>query len=158
MKYIIDTNVFRTFFRYYYKEITPELFEKLDKMIREGNLISVKEVYRELENQHKTDSDFMKEIKEYKSIFQEPTSEEEIKVLEEIYSNRNFQNNISEKNMINGFPVADAFLVAKAKVEKGIVVTAENYSPNAARIPNICEKVNVEYISFKEFLEILKKY
>jgi len=158
MKYIIDTNVFRTFFRYYYKEITPELFEKLDKMIREGNLISVKEVYRELENQHKTDSDFMKEIKEYKSIFQEPTSEEEIKVLEEIYSNRNFQNNIREKNMINGFPVADAFLVAKAKVEKGIVVTAENYSPNAARIPNICEKVNVEYISFKEFLEILKKY
>ena len=26
MKYIVDTNVFRTLFRYYYKDITPELF------------------------------------------------------------------------------------------------------------------------------------
>lgn len=33
MKYIVDTNVFRTLFRYYYKDITPELFNNLDSMI-----------------------------------------------------------------------------------------------------------------------------
>ena len=55
MKYIVDTNVFRTFFRFYYDDITPELFNNLDSMIREGKIISVKEVYHELENQHKKD-------------------------------------------------------------------------------------------------------
>ena len=66
MKYIVDTNVFRTFFRFYYDDITPELFNNLDSMIREGKIISVKEVYHELENQHKKDSDFMNNIKVYK--------------------------------------------------------------------------------------------
>lgn len=158
MKYIVDTNVFRTFFRFYYNDITPELFNNLDSMIREGKIISVKEVYHELENQHKKDSDFMNNIKVYKNIFQEPTNEEEIEILKQIYSKRNYQNNISEKNLLNGNPVADAFLVAKAKCENGILVTAEEFSPNAARIPNICEEFNIKYISFKEFLKIVKKY
>ena len=61
----------------------------------------------------------MNNIKVYKNIFQEPTNEEEIEILKQIYSKRNYQNNISEKNLLNGNPVADAFLVAKAKCENG---------------------------------------
>lgn len=158
MKYIVDTNVFRTFFRFYYKTVTPELFENLDKMMQDGIIISVKEVYRELEDQHKKDAEFMENMKSYKSIFQEPTKEEEIDILKEIYSKRNFQNNISEKNLLNGHPVADAFLVAKAKSQEGTLVTAEHYSPNAAKIPNICEEFEVKYIAFEEFLKIVKDY
>ena len=127
-------------------------------MIQEGCIISVKEVYRELENQHKKDDEVMKEIKRIKGIFLEPTNEEEIDILKEIYNNRNFRNNISEKNLLYGSPVADAFLVAKAKAEEGILVTAEQYSPNAAKIPNICEEFNVKYISFEEFLIVVKGY
>lgn len=158
MKYIVDTNVFRTLFRYYYKDITPELFNNLDSMINDEKVLSVKEVYHELENQHKKDSDFMYAIKAYKNIFQEPTNEEEIETLKQIYNKRNYQNNISEKNLLNGNPVADAFLVAKAKCEKGILVTAEKFSPNAARIPNICEEFKIKYISFEEFLKVVKNY
>lgn len=158
MKYIVDTNVFRTFFRFYYKDVTPELFNNLDLMIKEGNVLSVKEVYHELENQHKKDSDFMNNIKVYKNIFQEPTNEEEIEILKQIYSKRNYQNNISEKNLLQGSPVADAFLVAKAKCEGGVLVTAEQFSPNAAKIPNICKDFDIEYISFEEFLKVVKEY
>ena len=158
MKYIVDTNVFRTLFRYYYKDITPELFNNLDSMINDGKILSVKEVYHELENQHKKDSDFMNAIKAYKNIFQEPTNEEEIETLKQIYHKRNYQNNISEKNLLNGNPVTDAFLVAKAKCENGILVTAEKFSPNAARIPNICEEFKIKYISFEEFLKVVKNY
>lgn len=158
MKYIVDTNVFRTLFRYYYKDITPELFNNLDSMINDGKILSVKEVYHELENQHKKDSDFMNAIKAYKNIFQEPTNEEEIETLKQIYHKRNYQNNISEKNLLNGNPVADAFLVAKAKCENGILVTAGKFSPNAARIPNICEEFKIKYISFEEFLKVVKNY
>lgn len=153
MKYILDTNFFRTFFRFYDKDVSPELFENLDKMIKNGDIISVKEVYHELEKQHQNDSEVMQMIGRIKKIFQEPTNEEAVDILFQIYQNRNFQNNISQKNMLNGSPVADAFLVAKAKTSKGTLVTSENFSPNAAKIPNICNEFGVNYIDFKTFLK-----
>lgn len=63
MKYIIDTNALRTFFRYYYRPVTPELYENWDKMIESKDLISVREVYNEMERQHQKDSDILKELK-----------------------------------------------------------------------------------------------
>ena len=41
----------------------PELFENFEKMIRNGDIISVKEVYHELEKQHQNDSAVMQMIK-----------------------------------------------------------------------------------------------
>lgn len=70
----------------------------------------------------------------------------------------NFQNNISEKNMLYGNPVADAFLVAKAKTNQGTLVTSEKFSPNAAKIPNMCDEFNIDYIDFKTFLKRVKEY
>ena len=32
MKYVIDTNALRTFFRFYYRKVTPELYDNLDNM------------------------------------------------------------------------------------------------------------------------------
>ena len=63
MKYVIDTNALRTFFRYYYRLVTPELYANLDKMIENGDLISVKEVYNEMERQHQKDSEILQELK-----------------------------------------------------------------------------------------------
>ena len=64
---------FRTFFRFYDKDVSPELFENFEKMIKNGDIISVKEVYHELEKQHQNDSEVMQMIKRIKKIFQEPT-------------------------------------------------------------------------------------
>ena len=61
MKYVIDTNALRTFFRFYYREVTPDLYKNFDKMIDSRELISVKEVYNEMERQHQKDSDVLKE-------------------------------------------------------------------------------------------------
>lgn len=158
MKYVIDTNALRTFFRYYYRLVTPELYENLDRMIKNGDLISVKEVYNEMERQHQKDSEILKELKSIKHIFLEPTNDEEIKIIQDIYKNINFRNNIKEKNILNGNPVADAFLVAKAKIENAILITSEKFSPNAAKIPNMCEKYDVKYINYEQFLIILKNY
>ena len=158
MKYVIDTNALRTFFRFYYRQVTPELYDNLDKMIKNNELISVKEVYNEMERQHQKDSDILKELKNIKHIFLEPTNEEEINIVQDIYKNINFRNNIKEKNILNGRPVADAFLVAKAKIENAVLITSENFSPNAAKIPNMCEKYDVKYINYEQFLIILKNY
>ena len=158
MKYVIDTNALRTFFRFYYRQVTPELYDNLDKMIKNSELISVKEVYNEMERQHQRDSDILKELKNIKHIFLEPTNEEEINIVQDIYKNINFRNNIKEKNILNGRPVADAFLVAKAKIENAVLITSEKFSPNAAKIPNMCEKYDVKYINYEQFLIILKNY
>lgn len=127
-------------------------------MIKNGDLISVKEVYNEMERQHQKDSEILKELKSIKHIFLEPTNDEEIKIIQDIYKNINFRNNIKEKNILNGSPVADAFLVAKAKIENAILITSEKFSPNAAKIPNMCEKYDVKYINYEQFLIILKNY
>lgn len=158
MKYVIDTNALRTFFRFYYRKVTPELYDNLDKMIKNNELISVKEVYNEMERQHQKDSDILKELKNIKHIFLEPTNEEEINIVQDIYKNINFRNNIKEKNILNGRPVADAFLVAKAKIENAVLITSEKFSPNAAKIPNMCEKYDVKYINYEQFLINLKNY
>lgn len=158
MKYVVDTNVFRTFFRFYYEETTPELYENFYKMIDDGILLSVRECYNELEKQHKKDSNVLNKIKSIKKIFKEPTKEEEIETVKRIYMNTNFRNNIKEQNICNGMPVADAFLVAKARSEKAILVTSEEFSPNAAKIPNICKEFNIECINMREFLKIIKNY
>lgn len=158
MKYVIDTNALRTFFRFYYREVTPDLYKNFDKMIDSRELISVKEVYNEMERQHQKDSDVLKELKNIKHIFLEPTNEEEINIIQDIYKNINFQHNIKEKNILEGKPVADAFLVAKAKIENAVLITSENFSPNAAKIPNMCEKYSVKYINYEKFLIVLKNY
>ncbi len=75
----------------------------------------------------------------------------------QIYTQRNFQNNVAKKNILNGQPVADAFLVARAKFlgENAIVVSREILKPNAAKVPNICEAMGVAYMDDKEFQKIL---
>lgn len=54
---------------------------------------------------------------------------------------------------MQGKPVADPFVIAKAKVVEGIVVTQEEYKPNAAKIPNICEELAVSCVNVEGFME-----
>lgn len=158
MKYVIDTNALRTFFRFYYKSVTPELYDGFNRMIKNQDLISVKEVYNEMNRQHQKDSEILKDLDTIKHIFLGPTSEEEIQIIKEIYKEINFRNNISEKNILEGRPVADPFLVAKAKAEKATLITSEKFSPNAAKIPNMCKKYKIRYIDFESFLIALRDY
>ena len=94
--------------------------------------------------------------KSKKKYFTAPTNDECI-IVSQIYEKRNFQYNISKKNMLNGQPVADAFLVARAKYigDDAIVVSREVLKPNAAKISNICESFGVKYIDDKDFQMIL---
>ena len=59
--------------------------------------------------------------------------------------------------MVLGRPVADSFIVAKA-VNLGanaVVVSRETPSPNAAKLPNICDAFGVRYIKDDEFQKLL---
>ncbi|MDI6752342.1 MAG: DUF4411 family protein, partial [bacterium] len=47
-----------------------------------------------------------------------------------------------KQERLQGKPVADPFVIAKAKILNGCVITQELKKPNAATIPNVCEYFN----------------
>lgn len=155
MIYVVDTCVFRNIMRNIYRDVFPEVWESLEEMLESEQVISVREAYSELERQFHKESEEMLWFKKYKANFYTP-SQREAEIVAEIYLVRNFQNGVAEKNILKGMPVADAFIVAKAIEVGGTVVTREIYKENAAKIPNICEKFGVDYISEKEFQTILR--
>ena len=89
------------------------------------------------------------------AMFTAPTYEE-MQFVKEIFKVEHFQVIISRKNLLNGKPVADPFIIAKAKIIDGIVVTNEVNNPNGAKIPNICERFNIKCINLERFMEIEK--
>lgn len=155
--YVLDTCVVRELLFHFRREVPTfdRMWNNIDSMITEGKIIFVKESYEELVRQCTTD-DNMRWLKSKKVYFTASTNEE-CKIVSQIYRNRNFQNNVSKKNILNGQPVADAFLVARAKYigDNAIVVSREILKPNAAKIPNICKSLGVRYIDDKEFQKIL---
>lgn len=56
------------------------------------------------------------------------------------------------RNLNNGKPVADPFVIAKAVKDRLTVVSTELFAPNAHKIPNICSEYNVKHFSFSNFL------
>jgi hypothetical protein len=70
----------------------------------------------------------------------------------EIFRISHFQGLIGQKQRLKGDPVADPFVIACAKVRGGSVVTEEQFKPNAAKIPNVCQHFNVPCIDLEEFM------
>ena len=61
---------------------------------------------------------------------------------------------IRKRERLQGGSVADPFVVARAKcLENGCVVTTEKYSPNAVKIPNVCEYFGIDCTNLEEFME-----
>ena len=153
--YVFDTNVFIIISRNYFKDSFKTFWDKFDNYLDEEKIISVREVKLELESYQGERFDYKKWCKERESIFQIP-SNEEIEFVKEIFGVRRFQELISRKAMLKGTPVADPFVIAKAKIKNYVVVTQEEYKPNAAKIPNVCQHFKIGCIGLEEFLKIEK--
>lgn len=82
-------------------------------------------------------------------------SNAESRVLRELFKKPKMRESIHTKNILNNRPSADSYIAAKANAIGAIVVTAEEYKPNSAQLPNICEKLGVECISYDDFMEIV---
>ena len=62
---------------------------------------------------------------------------------------------MNAKAVEKGTPVADPFLIAKAgaSLDPSCVVTQETWSPNSAKIPNICDFFNIDCINLEQLME-----
>jgi len=147
--YVFDTSPLSNLFRHFYRRRFPTLWESFDELIANGDVTSTREVKRELERYAHINEDWMRDNA---AIFTTPTAAEG-GIIRNIYAVPHFQQNIELKKIQKGGLNADPFVVAKALVGEGTVVTLEGALPNAAKIPNICRHFNVRCLNLEEFME-----
>jgi len=150
MKYVFDNNALTAIFKHYYPSNFPSFWTKFNGLVTSKDVISVREVKQELKNM-----ELWKEIKKwasnYQDFFENPTVRE-MGFIANIYRVKHFQQNISQKKLFSGGPMADPFIIAKAGINNASVVTLEKFKPNAATIPNICKHFGINCIDLKAFL------
>lgn len=146
MKYAFDSGPFIEC-RYYYPSVFKSYWKELNKLAANRTIISVKEVYNELLRGSDIVSEWAEKNEE---IFERP-SPEEFEIVKEIMANH--KELIKLVNITGGTPVADPFIIAKAKVNNLIVVTQETYKENAHKIPNICGELDLDYMTLEDFMK-----
>jgi hypothetical protein len=118
-------------------------------MIEDGIFTSTREVLRELED---SGGDAFDWASRNQGLFIVPDAKEGAAVAA-IFGVEHFQANIERQKLIRGGRNADPFLIARALVTEGTVLTMEQPKPNAAKIPNICEHFKVPCLDLRRFME-----
>ena len=148
--YVFDNSPLSTLFKNYYPARFPTLWNRFNSLIKDGAIISTREVVREI-NDSSIDT-LRTWAKDNPDLFPSPTAME-AEYVAKIFSVGHFQQNIEMQKLLRGGKNADPFVVAKGAVEKRAVVTMEKFKANAAKIPNICKHFDVSCLSLEEFME-----
>jgi len=148
--YVFDTSPLSTLFKNYYRRRFPSLWRNFDVLVSAGSLVSTREAYREVVDGP------VAELREWagnnQALFSVPTAAEGALVAR-IYAVPHFHQNIEQQKLLKGGRNADPFVIARASVEGGTVVTMEVFKQNAAKIPNICRHFGVPCMTLEEFME-----
>ncbi|NOT82476.1 MAG: DUF4411 family protein [Gallionella sp.] len=150
MIYVFDTSSIRSL-QHFYPSVFKTIWDGLDMLIQQQNLISTREVWNEVERQN-ISKEVLDWAKQNKKIFTIPTTAE-LQFVATIFQVNHFQSLIGEHQRLKGTPVADPFVIACAKIKGGTVVTEEQSKPNAAKIPNVCQHFNVPCINLEGFMQ-----
>jgi len=150
MIYVFDTAPLWTLFQNFYPRRFPTLWQNFGELFESGQIVSTREVGREIDNCP------VERLRDWAAdngeVFTTPTREEGAFV-GQIYAVPHFQQNIERQKLLKGGVLADPFVVAKAAVTEGTVVTMELLKDNAAKIPNICDHFGVGYMHLEDFME-----
>ena len=149
MIYVFDSNTLINIFNHYYPKRFLSFWDNFNDLISKQTIISVQEVRRELEKKGDRLSDW---AKSHKELFLPPNAEES-DFITEIFKVRHFRILIQKKQQYIEGPAADPFIIAKAKVINGCVVTQEKDTENAAKIPNVCDRFEIPCINLEGFME-----
>ena len=148
--YVFDTGPLLILFKNFYRSRFPTLWANFDRLIADGDIVSTREVLREIED---GPVDLLRQWSEDKhAIFSAPTAAEAAHVAA-IYRVPHFQQNIEQQKLLKGGRCADPFVVARAQAEGKIVVTMELLKPHAAKVPNICQHFAVPCLGLEDFME-----
>lgn len=151
MIYVFDNSSLIDLFDNFYESRFPTLWKNFYNLVSMKKVISVREVANEIKR-YKGESRLTEWLKKNSIIFIQPT-QVEYTYITDIFDNEHFRNNIlTRQNILEGHPVADPFVIAKAKAINGIVVTQEKYKENSGKIPNICKFLDVKCTNLEGFM------
>lgn len=151
MTYVFDTSSLIDLFSNFYESRFPSLWRNFDQLVVSQQIVSVREAANEIKNHYKEDR-LTEWIKQNPNVFTEPT-EEEVVFVKEIFEHAHFQTLISRKSRLKGQPVADPFVIARARFLSATVITQERFKENAAKIPNVCEHFTIKWTNLEGFME-----
>lgn len=150
MSYVFDTSPLSTLFRNYYRNRFPSLWERFDYLVETGEIVSTREVFREVEDGPV--ASLLEWAKQNRNLFTTPNAAEGVFV-GRIYTISHFQQNIEQQKLLKGGNNADPFVIAKAYSENKTVVTMELLKSGASKIPNICHHFSIPCITLEKFME-----
>ena len=150
MKYVFDSGPLIDLFRYYYLSRFPSLWKKFHVLVSKGKLISVREVFNEISSGEDALATWAKEQKD--GLFS-PSTAKEFQFVSKIFKTQHFQTMIRKREMLQGKPVADPFVIARAKILDCQVVTTEIFKDNSANIPNVCKHFSIPCVDLEGFMQ-----
>lgn len=149
--YVFDTGPLIDLFNHYYPDRFPTLWENFESLVSNEKIVSVREVANEIESYHEEDR-LVEWAKKNRKFFSQPTKDELLMVAD-IFRVTHYQAMIRKKERLKGKPVADPFVIAKAKACNGWVVTREKWKENSAQIPNVCEHFGIPWTNLEGFMQ-----
>ncbi len=159
-KFVLDANIFiEAYHRYYSFDIVPSFWVLLKKKISSGDLISIDRVYEEINKFNKDDELKNWVCTEACDCFIPSNDNAVIEEYRKIMKWAMSQNQFIQAAKNEFANVADAWLIAFAKVYKYTLVTHEELKPGVRRkipIPNVCKVFNVPYINTFEMMRQLE--
>lgn len=158
--FVLDSSVFiEAHKRYYAFDIAPTFWEKLAELAKDGKLCSIDRVKNELT---KKDDELKQWIKNsFDSYFHSTKDDKILIAYRELmeWSSSNKQFNEEAKREFATADIADAWLIAYAKVNKCVVATEERLNIKIQRripIPNVCKEFKIEYVDTFQMLRQLE--
>lgn len=150
MKYIFDTSTFIALFRkgIYDRDVFSTLWKNFDALVSKRQIISVREVRREIDRK---DDVLASWSKKHAELFHEP-NENQTRFIRKLFVNPHFQGLVKHKKIVGGGREADPFVIAYAHDVSGCVVTQEKNKPNAPCIPAICEHYHIQCVNLVGFM------
>ena len=148
MVYVFDTSSIIVL-GHYFPDRFPTFWSNFESAVAAGDVISVREVLKELSSSRQWLMDW---IGAHKEMFLIPGPEETTFVAK-IFQVPHFQMLVTETQRLRGQPVADPFVIACAGVRGGTVVNEESSKPNSALIPNVCSHFGIPCTNVEGFLQ-----
>ena len=143
MTYVVDTSSFIDLFQYYDRGVFPSLWQEFEELVDRRMLVSVIQVKEELRREKHGDQAskwvWQPSVRE---LFTSPTVEEMVFLRSELASSK-FRDAVPQ-HLRSTNEKADIYLIARARVSGGIVVTEERYKPQGTKIPTICKDFNID--------------
>ena len=160
MKYVIDTSSWQQLFGCYRKERFPILWALYNELVADGAITSIQQVLREIENRNKHNGE-LEWAQEHMGLFPS-IGETESQFLQEIYDVPRFRHVVpaylrddseDEDEYADWVARADPYLIARAKIIEGMVITQERERGNRVRIPTICGHFDIECGTLDNLME-----